>query len=103
MADNSENDIRVKIEAGYSDWQIGNVVNIPNNNKFMKLICTNVRTADDVLDKGFVVYNQRFAGRSLEMEMYIYITPFFKCYRYDHTTKKCQTPEGFKVCSECSR
>ena len=69
----------------------------------MKIICANVRTANDILDKGLVVYNQRFAGRSLERELYFNITPCFKCYKYDHSTNKCQTPEDFKVCSECSK
>ena len=103
VAERSENDIKSKIEAGYSDWQIERVIKIPNNDKAMKVICANVRTSDDILDKGMVLYNQRFSGRSFEREMYINITPCFKCYKYDHITKKCQTPEGYKVCSEYSR
>ena len=103
VADKFENDIKSKIEAGYPDWQIERVVKIPNNDKLMKLICANVRTADYILDKRLVIYNQRFAGRSLEREVYINITPCFKCYKYDHTAKKYQTLEGYKVCSKCSR
>ena len=101
VAEKSETDVKSKIEAGYPDRQLERVIKIPNNDKLMKLICANVLTANDILDKGFVVYNQRFAGRSLERELYLNITPCFKCYEYDHITKKCQTPEGFKVCSEC--
>ena len=68
----------------------------------MKLVCANVCTAGEIIDKGLTIFNQRFAGKSLEKEMYINATPCFKCYMYDHVTKKCQTSEGYKVCSECS-
>ena len=103
VAEQSEIHLKNKIEAEYPDWKLEKVIKIPNNDKLMKLICSNIRTANDILDKGFVVYNQRFAGRSLEREMYLNITPCLKCYKYEHSTKKCQTPEGFKVCSECSK
>ena len=103
VAEQSEINIKSKIEAGYPDWKLERVIKIPNNDKLMKLICANVRIANDTSDKGLVVYNQRFAGRSLERELYFNITPCLKCYKYDHSTNKCQTPEDFKVCSECSR
>ena len=63
VAEQSELSIMSKIEAGYPDWKLERVVRIPNNDKLMKIICANVRTANDILDKGLVVYNQRFADR----------------------------------------
>ena len=103
LAEKSEEDIKQKIQSDYPDWKLERVVKIPNNDKLMKFICANVRTANEIMDKGLTIYNQRFAGKSLEREMYVNITPCFRCYQYDHITKKCNAPSGYKVCSECSR
>ena len=103
VVEQSEIHIKNKIEAEYPDWKLEKVIKIPNNDKLMKLICSNIRTANDILDKRFVVCNQRLSGRSLEKEIYLNIIPCLKCYKCEHSTKKCQTPEGFKVCSECSK
>ena len=99
----SEDNIKHKIQSEYPDRKLDKVVKIPNNDKLMKLVCANVRTASEIIDKGLTIFNQRFAGKSLEKEVYINVTPCFKCYKYEHVTKKCQIPEGYKVCSECSK
>ena len=99
----SEEDIKHKIQSEYSDWKLEKVVKIPGNERLMKLDCTNVHTTNEIVDKGLIIFNQRFAGKSLEKEIYINITPCLKCYQYDHVTKKCKTPEGYKICSECSK
>ena len=103
VAEKSENGIKDVIETEHPDWKLERVVKIPGNEKLMKLICANVRTANEILEKGLVVFNQRFAGRSLERELYLNITPCFKCYKYDHLIKNCKKSEDYKVCSECSR
>ena len=82
----SEEDIKHKIQSEYPDWKLDKVVKIPNTDKLMKLVCANVRTAGEIIDKGLTIFNQRFAGKSLEKEMYINVTPCFKCYKYDHVT-----------------
>ena len=103
IATKSEEDIKNEIQSEYSDWKLEKVVKIPGNDRLMKLVCANVRTANEIVDKGLIIFNQRFAGKSLEKEIYINITPCLKCYKYDHVTKKCKTHEGYKICSECSK
>ena len=62
VAEQSEIHLKNKIEAEYPDWKLEKVIKIPNNDKLMKLICSNIRTANDILDKEFVVYNKRSQG-----------------------------------------
>ena len=97
LAEKSEEDIKHKIQSDYPDCKLERVVKIPNNDKLMKFVCANVRTANEIMDKGLTIYNQRFADKSLEREMYVNITPCFRCYQYDHITKKCNAPSGYKV------
>ena len=103
VAERSEDEIKNVIETEHPDWKLERVVKIPGNEKLMKLICANVCTANAILEKGLVVFSQRFAGRSLEREFYLNITPCFKCYKYDHLIKNCKKSEDYKVCSECSK
>ena len=91
------------IETSYPEWTLDRVVKIPNNDRLMKLVCSNVRVANDIIDKGIIILNQKFAGRSLEKEIYVSVTPCLKCYGFDHITKKCKTREGYKICSSCSK
>ena len=56
------------------------VVKIPNNESLMKIVCSNVRVANDIMEKGLVILSQKFAGRSLEKDLYVNGTPCFKCY-----------------------
>ena len=45
----SEEDIKHKIQSEYPDWKLDKVVKIPNNDKLMKLVCANVRTAGEII------------------------------------------------------
>ena len=78
------------------------VVKIPNNEK-LKFVCANMHTTNEIMEKVLTIFNQRFADKSLEKDVYINTTPCFKCHQYEHVTKKCKTPAGHKVCSECSK
>ena len=103
VSEKSEVEIKTFIETSYPEWTLDRVVKIPNNDRLMKLVCSNVRVANDIIDKGIIILNQKFAGRSLEKEIYVSVTPCLKCYGFDHITKKCETPEGYKICSSCSK
>ena len=46
LAEKSEEDIKHKIQSDYPDWKLERVVKIPNNDKLMKFVCANVRTAN---------------------------------------------------------
>ena len=103
VSEKTELEIKTSIETDHPEWKLDRVVKIPSNDRLMKLVCANVRVANDIMEKGLVVLNQRFSGRSLEKEIYVNVTPCFKCYKFDHTTKKCEAPEEYKVCSSCSK
>ena len=103
VAELSHTQIQDQIETNYSNWKIEKVVKIPNNSKLMKLVCKSAKTAEEIVNKGIIISNQKFAGRSVERETYVNITPCIRCYSYNHVTKRCTTPSTYKVCSECSR
>ena len=96
VAVKSKENYQHKIQSEYLDWKLEKAVKIPENDKFMKFVCANVHTASKIVDKGLAIFNQRFVGKSLEKEFYINITPCFRCYQYDHLTKKCKTLKGIK-------
>ena len=52
VAEKSENGIKDVIETEHPDWKLERVVKIPGNEKLMKLICANVRTTNEILEKG---------------------------------------------------
>ena len=83
----TELEIKTIIEMNHPEWKLDRVVKIPSNERLMKLVCANVRVANDIMEKGLVILNQRFSSRSLEKEIYVNVTPCFKCYKFDHTTK----------------
>ena len=103
VAELSNIQIQDQIETNYPNWKIEKVIKIPNNSKLMKLVCKSARTAEEIVNKGIVISNQKFAGRSLERETYVNITPCFRYYSYDHIMKRCTTSSTYKICSECSK
>ena len=82
--------------------RVKRVVKIPNNTHLLKIIFESAQTADKIVKEGLVIYFQKFEGKNVEKEIFIPITPCFKCYRYDHLKRNCPKPNDFKICSNCS-
>ena len=82
--------------------RVKRVVKIPNNTHLLKIIFESAQTADKIVKEGLVIYFQKFEGKNVEKEIFIPITPCFKCYRYDHLKRNCPKPDDFKICSNCS-
>ena len=83
--------------------KVKKVVKIPNNRHLLKVIFYFSETADNMVANGLQVHYQKSEKRCIERELYIPISPCYKCYSYSHLKNNCDKPENYKICSNCSR
>ena len=57
--------------------------------------------AKNAVERGILIYNQSIPPQYVEKEIFVQLSPCFKCYKYNHKTEDCPTPE-IKICSECA-
>ena len=62
VSEKTEVEIKIIIETSHPEWKLDRVVRIPSNERLMKLVCCNVRVANDIIEKGLVILNQRFSA-----------------------------------------
>ena len=77
----SEVEIKEKIDNKY---KINKIIKIPNNNRLLKIIFRDSKTADTVVGEGIRVYFQKLDKKNLEKEMFIPLIPCYRCYSYEH-------------------
>ena len=57
VSEKSEAEIKTFTETSYPEWTLDRVVKIPNNDRLMKLVCSNVRVANAIMDKWIIILN----------------------------------------------
>ena len=85
-----------------NDWaKVSDVIKIPNAPKLLKIKFENASMTKAACDKGILIYNQSFPPSSVERDIFIQLIPCYKCYKYDHKSEACITP-NVTLCSECA-
>ena len=85
-----------------NEWaKITEMIKIPNMPKILKIKFENATMTKAACEKGLLIYNQSVPPANVEKDIFVNITPCFKCYKYNHKTDDCLTPDAI-LCSECS-
>ena len=85
-----------------NDWlKVEEVVKLPNAPKILKVRVKEISMAKKAIDKGLLIYNQSIPPHCIEKEIFVQLSPCYKCYRYNHKTEDCPTPD-ITLCSECA-
>jgi len=101
ILDHSCDEIKEELQR-CNDWaQVNEVIIIPNIKHLIKIKFANTTSVKKSVDNGLLLFNQSFSGKSIEKELFINLTPCYRCYSYDHKTTNCPTPDK-KICSECA-
>ena len=85
-----------------NQWlKVTEVIKIPNAPKILKVKTEGTEMVKQACEKGILIYNQSVPAYNVEKEVFVYLTPCYKCYKYSHTTDNCPTPDNI-ICSECA-
>ena len=72
-------------------------------NNSLKITFRSIENATKVLQHGLRICNISIPATSLRRDRYVNVTFCYKCYSMDgHTSKDCNKPADFKICSTCS-
>ena len=78
------------------------VIRIPRNDSVLKLKLENVSMVSHCLRLGISLYSQHFSDYFVSQDFYAHIPQCMRCYSYEHTSKNCDRPETYCICSICS-
>ena len=82
----TEEELLRSIKINHSNINVEKIIKISNASHLLKILCTDVNTADRLVEKGISIGNQRFQGGAIEKERYTHITQCMRCYAYNHPT-----------------
>ena len=92
-----KNDLEVR-----NSWlKVTEVIKLPNAPKILKIKAECSEMVKTATEKGVLIYNQSVPPHNIEREIFVYLNPCYHCYKYDHATDECRTP-NITLCSECA-
>ena len=97
--DNEE--LKNDLEHRNSWLKVTEIIKISNAPKILKIKAEGSEMDRLACEKGILIYNQSIPPANVDKEIFVYLSPCYKCYKYSHTTDKCPTPD-IEVCSECA-
>ena len=84
----------------HATYKITEVTKIKDFTHIIKVTCQHPHTVEKILEHGINIFHTRITPSQCEIEHFIPLTTFFKCYQVeDHFTQNCKTPTN--KCSEC--
>ena len=94
-----EEELKTDLE---NSWlKVTEVIKIPNAPKILKIKAENSEMVRLASERGVLIYNQSIPPQNVEREVFVYLNICYHCYKYDHQTEDCTTPD-ITVCSECA-
>ena len=102
VSEHREVDIKENIEKENIWAKVEEVIKIPNNPHILKVRFETTHMAKKAIDNGILMLHQSIPPKYVEREIFINLTPCYRCYSYDHQIKECDKDETYKACSECS-
>ena len=97
-----EDDIKKNIEKENEWAKVEEVIKIPNNPHILKVRFETTQMARKAIDGGILILHQSIPSKDVEKEIFINLTPCYRCYSYEHRLKDCDKDETYKACSECA-
>ena len=102
VSEHREADIKENIEMENAWAKVEEVIKIPNISHILKIRFETTQMAKRAIDRGILILHQNIPPKYVEREIFINLTPCYRCYSYDHLLKDCDHDETYKACSECS-
>ena len=85
-----------------SDFNIVEVIPIPNRTRLFKIVCGDSVTAEKIDKEGLYAFNWKISPHQTEREKYINIQTCYRCYAIEaHHTAQC--PTNLSYCSLCAK
>ena len=81
--------------------KVTEIIKIPNAPKILKIKTEGSEMVRAACEKGILIYNQSIPPANVDKEIFVFLNPCYKCYKYSHLTAQCPTPD-IEVCSECA-
>ena len=92
----------IRAHPSQTDFKIDKIIKIPNIHWLLKVVCSDVLSADRIVSKGLYISRQFFPSEQVQKEKFVNVRVCMRCYSFDHLTKRCTRNSEYKVCSECS-
>jgi hypothetical protein len=100
--DNSQDEIKVELNANNDGVSVVDVFKFPNSN-IIKVICNNQESADICLRMGVKMFHLFVSPRDIHREEYFEVKTCYKCYSLDsHLAHQCTEEAGYVICSKCA-
>ena len=84
-----KNDLEIR-----NEWlKVTEVIKLPNAPKIIKIKAESSEMVRMATERGILIYNQSIPPQNVEREVFVYLNICYRCYKYDHSTEDCSTPD----------